>query len=213
MAKKTKQIKPQRGRPRLNRPGLERLKRAGVFGPAEAKRCGVSGSALQRLVAGRVIERIGRGLYLHAESSLEPAARDFAVACARFGPAAVIGGVTALFHYGLIEQVPRQIWVLVPSARKTNARFYRCLRTRTDLRTGVIDRGSYRITNVERSVVEALKYSSKIGLRTVLRAARTALLTRQTDEVRLLRQARELGLERYIKKHWDAILPETSGAA
>lgn len=211
MAKISSKIKQKPGRPRTAKPS--ELKRIGVFGLAEAKRRGMSRSTITRLVNEGTIQRIGRGLYLHSEASLEPESRDFAVACAKLGPSAVIGGMTALFHYGLVEQVPRQIWVLVPSARKTNARLYRCLRTGVDLQAGVLDRGSYRIVNVERAVIEGLKYQSKIGLRIALRAARTALLNRETTEVRLMRQAKELGLDRVVKKHWEAILPETIGAA
>lgn len=36
--------------------------------------------------------------------------------------------MTALFHYGLIEQVPHKIWVMVPNERRTTHTLYRCVK-------------------------------------------------------------------------------------
>ena len=183
------------------------LTNAGVFDVTRARKAGISKTSLLRLIKAGQIERVGRGLYLHTKTPIKPEVRDFAVACAKFGPKSVIGGMTALFHYGLIEQVPRTIWILVPYQKKSNERLYRCLRTKLPGHIGVEDRGSYRITGLERTLVEAFRYASKIGLRTAVHAARTALTQRLTSEKKIYQMARELKLENVIVKHWETVVP------
>jgi predicted transcriptional regulator of viral defense system len=163
------------------------------------------------LVEGK-ITRLAPGLYCHPDFRIDPAELDFAVVGALFGPKSVIGGMTALFHYQLIEQVPSQIWMMVPQSTRSGNRLYRLVRTQTEPTVGVEDRGLYRITNLERTLVEALRYSSKIGLRTALRATRTALAERRTTLEKIMRQARALGLARVVERHWEALVPEGRAA-
>lgn len=94
----------------------------GVFRVEDAARIGIPKTTLNRRVDTGEVIRVGRGLNLHAKSRLHPTKINFAVACATFGPKSVIGGITALFHYDLIEQVPITIWVLVPTRRRPDKR-------------------------------------------------------------------------------------------
>jgi predicted transcriptional regulator of viral defense system len=151
---------------------------------------------------------LGSGLYQHPDHEIAAETLDYVVAVSKFGPDSVIGGLTALFHYGLIEQVPHRVWVMVPPHVKSSDQRYRCLRTKTNPRLGVEDRGIFRITNLERTLVEALRYSSKIGLRVALRAVRTALVENRTTLQKIHRQAKALGLEKFVERNWEAIVPE-----
>ncbi len=106
-------------------------------------------------------------MYLHADGNLGRDI-DYQVACTKFGPKSAIGGLTALFHYGLIEQVPGQVWVLVPPNQITHARLYRLIRTKINPDRGIINENGYRIVSVERAVLEGLKMAKEIGLDSVL---------------------------------------------
>ena len=206
---RTKKKKPKtKGRPSDINSYLARLEEVGVFRIADARRLKISQSTLSRLVQSGSLLRLGTGLYLHPDSKIPPEERDYALACSKFGPRSVVGGMSALFHYGLIEQVPQRIWIMVPQQIKTTDRLYRCIRTQTDSSCGTEDHGHYRITNLERSLVEAFRYSSKIGLRIALRATRTALVEKKTTLQKIIQQAKALGLEKFVKKHWEAIIPE-----
>jgi len=188
---------------------LNQLKSMGVFNTKDAVNAGLSQSTLSRYVKTRKLIRVGRGLYLHPETSIPIEERDFAVACAKFGNHAVIGGMTALFYYGLIDQVPSKIWILVKPQNKTSHSLYRCLRTKNILSSGIIDKKYFKITNIERTIVESFRYGTKIGLSIVFKAVRKAMHDNLTNEVKILREAKELGLEQYVKKYWDAIIPES----
>ncbi|MBI4404300.1 MAG: hypothetical protein HY537_09080 [Deltaproteobacteria bacterium] len=182
------------------------LKGLGVFRLKDAKKLGVSQPTLSRLVFQQKILRVGHGWYLHPGSAIEPQYRDFAVACAMFGSKSVVGGPTALFHHNLIEQVPNQIWILVDYSQKTRDPLYRCLRTKVNPKEGVEDHKYYRITNIERSIVEAMRYASKWGQRTAIQAARNAIAGKLTSEAKIYRQAKALGLQKVLEKYWEAVV-------
>ncbi len=200
--------KKQPGRPLELPKVLEKFKKRGVFRTADAIKTGISQPSLSRLVSEGKVTRLGTGFYIHPESSLAPEERDYAVACAKFGPKSVIGGMTALFHYNLIEQVPHRVWVMVPYTTRTTHKLYRCIRTKTNFAEGIEVYRTYRITNLERTLVEAFRYASKIGLRLAFHATRTALREKRTTLEKIHRRAKKLNLEKFIERHWEALVAE-----
>ena len=199
-------LQAARGRPSQRDKHLDRLLALGFFHQQEAVRAGISAPTLSRLVKAGQIIRLGQDIYRHPEADFEANSEDFIVACMKFGPESVIGAATALFHYHLIDQPPGQIWVLVPPVKISQTKLYRCIRTKTDLTLGVENHGLYRITNLERTIVEAFRYATKIGLETAIKAAKSAISQRLTTPAKLAKQARELGLESFISKYWEVLI-------
>lgn len=185
---------------------LPKLKKLGVFTLDQGKSLGISQQDISRLVAAKEIVRLGRGIYLHPKALLENDV-GFQIAYSKFGPESAIGGLSALYHYNLAEQVPGEIWVVVPAEKRTREKGYRLIRTKTRLDKHIVDEPGYRIVTVERAVLEALKFLTKIGERTALKAAREALATRRTTEAKLAKAAKELGLESVMAKHLEVIVP------
>lgn len=183
-----------------------RIKKLGVFKLPQAEELGLSQQSISRLVAAEDLKRVGRGVYLHPDAELDQDV-GFQIAFAKFGPEAAIGGLSALYHYNLAEQVPGQVWVLVPPGKRTRVRGYKLLRTKTRLDKDIIDEKGYRIVSVERAVLEGLKFITKIGERTAIKAARESLANRQTSELRLAKAAKELGLEQVLAKYLEVITP------
>lgn len=183
-----------------------RIRKLGVFTLADGKELGLSQQDISRLVATKNLNRVARGIYLHPDAKLD---RDvgFQIAFAKFGPEAAIGGLSALYHYNLAEQVPGQVWVLVPPDKRTRARGYKLIRTKTKLDREIINEKGYRIASVERAVLEGLKYITKVGERTAIKAARDALASRRTTEMKLGKAAKELGLESVLAKYLEVITP------
>ncbi|MBP9936751.1 MAG: type IV toxin-antitoxin system AbiEi family antitoxin domain-containing protein [Pyrinomonadaceae bacterium] len=185
---------------------MPKVKKLGVFTLAEGKAAGISQQDISRLVAKRGLVRLGRGIYLHPNASLDKDV-GFQIAYSKFGPGSAIGGLSALYHYNLAEQVPGEIWVMVPPEKRTRETGYKLIRTKTRLDKQIVDEKGYRIVTVERAVLEALKFITKIGERTAVKAAREALATRKTMETKLAKAAKELGLESVLAKHLEIILP------
>jgi len=183
-----------------------KLKKLGVFTLAQGKAAGISQQDISRLVATKDLVRLDRGIYLHPKTSLDKDV-GFQIAYSKFGPESAIGGLSALYHYNLAEQVPGEIWVVVPAEKRTREKGYKLIRTKTRLDKQIVDEKGYRIVTVERAVLEALKFLTKIGERTALKAAREALATRKTTEAKLAKAAKELGHESVMAKHLEVIVP------
>ncbi len=188
----------------MNKQQETKLKKMGIFTRSQAEAMGLSHQSLSRLVEEEKIMRVGRGMYLHSEGNLSRDI-DYQVACTKFGAKSVIGGITALFHYNLIEQVPGQVWVLVPPSQTTHSQLYRLIRTKIKLDLGIMNENGYRIVTVERAILEGLKMAKKIGERTAVQAARAALATRQTTEGKLGKAAKELGLDSVLTRYFEVI--------
>ena len=118
----------------------ETLKAMGILKASEIlKHLGISQPTLSRWANSGHITRIDRGLYMHPEAIIPPEELDFAIAHAKFGSQSFIGSPSALFYYNLIEQVPKLIWIVVPSWRKDEKpkSKYRFLRTKTSMIVGI----------------------------------------------------------------------------
>lgn len=181
-----------------------RIRKGRIFKLDDLIQTGLTQQDVSRLVAKNHIKRIGRGLYLHPESAIT-ANPDFEVATIKFGRESAIGGLSALFHYNLCDQAPTETWVLVPPEKRTSVIGFRLVRTKTPLDKGVVEHRRYRIVSVERAVLESLKLMTKIGERTAIRAARQALASKQTSEIKIGKTAKELGLENVWKKYFEIV--------
>ncbi len=185
---------------------LPKLKKLGVFTLDQGKSLGINQQDISRLVAAKELVRLGRGIYLHPKASLDGDV-GFQIAYSKFGSDFAIGGLSALYHYNLAEQVPGEIWVMVSPEKRTREAGYKLIRTKTRLDKQIIYEKGYRIVTVERAILEALKFITKIGVRTAIKAAREALATRRTTEAKLVKAAKELDLESVLAKHLEVIVP------
>lgn len=190
----------------MNRQQEIKLKKLGIFTLSQAEDLGLSQQELSRLVVAEKLKRVSRGIYLLPEADLEVDV-GFQIACVKFGPKAAIGGLSALFHYNLAEQVPGHTWLMVPAERKTRETGYKLIRTKVSLDKGIVTENGYRIVSLERAILEALKFITKIGERTAVKAARDALAKRLTTELKLGRAAKELGLESVLSRYLEVIVP------
>ena len=182
------------------------LVRGGIFRTADAEAEGITQQTLSRMAAAGDVVRLGHGLFQHPEAEVDPTEFDYVIACARFGPSALIGGLTALFHYQLINESPSRVWVVVPPSIKTRSPLHRCLRSTHNPQVGVEQHLHFRIATLERAVVEALAYATKVGAMNAVRAARVAISSQRTTETRVYDMAEQLGVSRAVLKHWEALI-------
>lgn len=181
------------------------LTKLGVFTTAQALDAGVSKPTIARLIKAKVIIRLEHGLYLSLSADL-PDELEFISACFKFGPEALIGGLSALAYYSLTEHVPSQTWIMVPhSKRGIYSDKYRVLRTKHDPTIECDEHGNWRIATIERTLVEAFVYATKIGYQTALKAARMALAEEKVTEESLYEASEKLGAWPLMAKNWEAI--------
>ncbi|MCF6300821.1 MAG: type IV toxin-antitoxin system AbiEi family antitoxin domain-containing protein [Proteobacteria bacterium] len=185
------------------------MKEASVFRAKDAlSEIGVSQATLSRWAKKGKITRLARGIYATSDIKLDSEKLDLIIACTRFGEHSSIGGLSALFYYGLIEQVPNQLWVITTPFNKneTYKQKYRTIRTQVDNSFGVEQKQFYRITSIERTLIECLKLSTKIGLSLVLKATRKALDQGLTNEIMLGKMAKKLNMTNILQKYWQSIV-------
>lgn len=187
----------------------QELRELGVFTAKEAELFGITRRSLSYLVTKEVLLRVDSGVYWLKESSVKAEQVDFIAACLRIGPSAVVGGHTALFRYGLIREVPERIWVFVPQGNFTRSPHqYKVIRTKNDLTLGVEVYPRFKITNIERTLLDSLRYQKKIGLSLAYEAFHAASRENLTNMRKLGLLAKELGWENLLLKHWAALSME-----
>ena len=184
---------------------IKKLKKLGLFRSTQATDLGFTNTDIKRLTKDGILIQLDRGVYQHKDYMIEPEYIEFAIANTRFGFGAVIGGISALFYYNLIENIPRQVWLLVPTFKKTTDPKYRFLRTNASLNTETKTFKHFKITSLERAIIEAYYYSTKIGLDQVMRATALALKQKQTNLAKIVNAAKRLGLESVINRYWEAL--------
>lgn len=164
---------------------LNRIKNKGLFTLYDLCSLGLSQSTVSRLVASGELRRVSYGIYAHTETDLDYENLDFMIACKKFGEHSVVSGLSALYRYNLIEQVPQQVWVLVDYRKQTKDKLYRLIRTKDYKQAGIVNKKYYRITNVERTLLEILKMQGKVGSSIVINAFKNAVNT-QTASIKSL---------------------------
>jgi len=186
---------------------INRLVPLGIFSAREAiKLLSISQPTFSRWAKTDLIQKVSRGLYVHPEADINYENLDYIVACKKFGSKAVIGGLSALEFYNLTEQVSPQVWVLVPPSKRISTdKKYKTVKTNTSLKIGIDSVEGFKIVNLERALVEALKYQTKIGEGIVFRAITDALKNEQTTEDRLYKMAKKLKLTSYLEKKWELL--------
>lgn len=184
---------------------LAELENFGVFSLGDAKNAGLSQPAVSRMVKSGALVRLGPSLYQVSDGEFDAESLDYVIASKLFGDRAVIGGLTALFHYGLIDEVPEQLWVLVPPSVRSTDRVYKVIRTKRNLSEGITRHPGYNIVTIERAIVDAFIYGSKVGRTRGLATAVRALREKKTTESAIFATAKRMGVLDKIAHVWDAV--------
>lgn len=184
---------------------LAKLTRLGVFQVSDAEIVGVTRLTITRLCSAGKLRRLAPGLYADAGAKLDPETLDFRIACIRCGPESFIGGLTALFYYGITEEVPDRTWVIAPREIRSPSKMIRLIRSSKSTTVGVIAEKDFRIASPERAILEGLWYRTKIGEGVAIAAARKALLTRKVERKKLYEVAKMLELSKVLERYWEAI--------
>lgn len=185
---------------------LKKIKQLGVFTAAEVENLGIHSTTLGRWAKKGVIERVARGVYWHPDGDLKHEELDFAIACKLFVPEGFIGGLSALWYYQLVDFSPQSVWVVVPHHVKSKKKKFILLHSNRDANIEVIKKEYFRVASLERTVIEGLRYATKLGKDLSLTAAMNAVHRGDTTPEKLARKAKLLNLESYIEKHWDSLI-------
>lgn len=159
----------------------------------ELERQGISRNEIQGLVQAEKILRIGRGVYQLSEVELSDENQYRAATKRIKGPTAVCL-LSALAHYNLTDEIPKRVWLLVDANRKSYLKDVRLFRShKPRWKVGIMEAEGYRITTLERTIVDAILYQHKLGTLGT-DALKKALSAKQTTASKIMEMAERLGV-------------------
>lgn len=162
----------------MSEKALAALERRPVMKTGEFVAKGITRATLSRLVQADEIQRIGRGIYAHAD--YVPSEHPTLVEVQRQIPDGVICLLSALAFHQLTTQNPHQVWIGIDEdAWKPRfdypplqvVRFSEKAR-QFGVNTHEVDGVKLRVTNPARTVADCFKYRNRTGLDVALEALR-----------------------------------------
>lgn len=178
---------------------------------SEALAAGLNRRNLYALRDAGTITQLSRGVYRLA-SLPELEAPDLVTVAARV-PDGVVCLISALAYHELTTQIPHAVDIALPrGAEKPRIEYppvsfhwFSGLAFTSGIETPTVDGQKLRVYSAEKSVADAFKYRSKLGLDVALEALRTWRGRRGAVVQRLLEQARVCRVERVMRPYLEAV--------
>ena len=167
---------------------------------------GLSKPYLTRMVKAGVLERLSRGVYQASDVEGEADEELYKVATLRCGLPSAICLISALEHYHLTDQMPKQTWVLVPEPKRVASKALKLVRSRNprwDI--GIRKTKHYWITTPERTLIDCLVYRRLIGSQVGLEAIKQAVAQKNVKLGDLYDMAKKMGVEHRIRPYIEAL--------
>jgi predicted transcriptional regulator of viral defense system len=159
----------------------------------------------EEIESGQMI-RLAKGAYA-APKDLEGLEGDFYRASLLCGKPSVICLFSALQYHGLSEQMFGGVWVLAPYSKTIlKSKSIRLVRSRTPyFRIGINHECKFRITNVERTIVDTFRYSRQVGVATAVQALKNALREKITTKEKVFLMAKKLNATKKILPYLESV--------
>lgn len=159
---------------------------------------------LLKLVDTGVVERIKHGVYYY-----EIAADNTMIDVEKVVPGGVLCLYSAWTHYGLTVQIPQAFNIAIEKNRKVSIPVYPPITLyywkreyyEMGITTKKISGYTVKIYDMEKSVCDAVKYRTKIGMETTSEILKTYLKRKDRNLTKLIRYAKEMRIEKILKTY------------
>ena len=187
-------------------------KAGGILTMSEAIALGIHRRELYSLRDRGDLEMMSRGVYRLVEMQ-EPSLPDFIPVAKRI-PSGVICLVSALAFHEITTQIPHFVYVALSSRSHTPKVAYPPMRyfwyTKKLLTTGIeehkIDGCNVKIFDVEKTLIDCVKFRNKIGMDIVLEALKMYWRQGKADLGRLFKYAKLFRVEKILKPMIEVIV-------
>ncbi len=159
----------------------------------------------ERLLAGEIL-RLGKGIYVRPQD-LEGLEGDFFQASLLCGKPSVICLHSALKYYGLSDQMHGGIWILIPHNKSSpRKKAIKAIRTRKpSWKIGIKNHSRFKITDIERTLVDCFRYHRMVGISTAVQALKLALKENKTTKNKVSYMAEKLEAEQLLQPYLDSM--------
>ncbi len=176
------------------------------FSTQEALSHGLSKVSLTRMVVSGLLERPSRGVYRASNAEENLGEAPYQVATLRCGLPSAVCLLSALEHYHLTDQIPKQTWMLVPDTKRVVSSDLKLIRSRNpQWEIGIRKNKKYWITTLERTLVDCLLYRSMIGSQVALAGLKTAIQEKKIKLGSLYDMAKQMGVIHRISPYLEAL--------
>lgn len=166
---------------------LDLVRRKGWLQPADLQGIAAPRVVLARLTASGQLQKAGRGVYRLAGA--QPSENEGLAGIALRVPQAVFCLLTALQLHELTSQLPRQVWIAMPTGSHPPRISYPPLRMvqaggqaySAGIEVMERDQVPLRVYGVAKTVADCFKHRNKIGLDVALEALRDALAQKKAS--------------------------------
>jgi predicted transcriptional regulator of viral defense system len=171
-----------------------------VFTLREANMAGVSRYYLSKMIKEERLNELRRGVYQRNEANRQNEnvqETSFKVATAKLNERSAICLWSALSYYGITEQVPSVIWVIVPYPY--DSKYVRPIRLKDpQWDVGIIEHDGFAITSIERTLIECFLNPKYVAVSEAFASLKSALKNKRTSMKKLLAAAEDLGAKEKI---------------
>ncbi len=171
-----------------------------ILSKKQALEVGLNSYDLSELINEGVLEREGRGVYRKIGKRM-PENESYAMALAHLGSPSVICLWSALVFHDLTDEAPSEIWVYLPLEKYSHIKGLVVVRKKNpQWDVGIEEHDGIRVTNIERTLVDALADGRHFDEFTPFRMVLSAIRNKKTTEAKLLEMAKKLGVEKRVGK-------------
>lgn len=170
----------------------------------ELERLGISRTAIQALTREDKLLRIGRGVYQLPNVELDNESQ-YRAATKRIKGKSAVCLISALSHYNLTDEIPKQTWLLVNINSRSNHKDIRLYRSNNPhWKIGIVKTDGYQITTLERTIVDAIILKKKFG-NLGIEALKKALKEKFTTASKIMNMATKLDADELVLPYLQAL--------
>lgn len=177
---------------------LEKLENS-TFSTKQAAKCGIDSYGLKLLTSKGKIQKIERGVYKKT-SNIENVDDEMVSALIHLGEPSCVCLLSALYFYGITDEIPNQVWVYVPYGKYSHLKTIKVIRKRNPMwDIGIQKQGDLRVTSIERTLVDCLCDKKHFTEIEAIKFVKTALEDKLTTIKSLFKMAKALEVEHRVK--------------
>ncbi|MGE3757576.1 MAG: type IV toxin-antitoxin system AbiEi family antitoxin domain-containing protein [Pseudobdellovibrionaceae bacterium] len=170
----------------------------------ELERLGIPRTAIQTLTKEEKLLRIGRGVYQLPSVELDNESL-YRAATKRINGQSAVCLMSALSHYNLTDEIPKQTWLLVNIDSRSTHKDIRLYRSNNPhWKIGIVKADGYKITSLERTIVDAIILKKRFGTLGI-QALKKALREKLTTASKIMDMATKFGADERVLPYLEAL--------
>lgn len=176
------------------------------FSYRQAVAAGLTKYTLKKMILEGTVEKLGRGIYQKSDEDSSLGENRYQAAAIRCGFPSSICLLSALEHYHVTDQIPKQTWVLVPESKRVSSRDLKLIRSRNpQWNVGIRKTKHYWITTLERTLIEGLLHKKRLGSQVAIAAIKQAVAQKKVKLGDLYDMAKKMEVEHRIRSTIEAL--------